>query len=137
MKLLQLVYMSEAAQTFTREQVTELVATSHINNRQKGITGALYLGGKHFIQALEGADDVVIKLYAKILDDPRHKNIHLVVVRPLAERLFAAWGMGLVSNLEREIDVSQVLKLDPDRVGGWNHAGWDEILYSFREHVRE
>jgi len=136
MNLLQLVYISEATQTFTRQQATELVARSHVNSRAKGISGALYLGDNHVIQALEGADEALIKLDATILADPRHGGIHLVVVRPLAERLFPAWGMGLVSNLKREIDVSRLLKLDRSRVGGWNHASWDEILYSFREQVR-
>ena len=91
MSLLQLIYLSQETAPLTSRELTELVAHSSRANEPRRITGALYYGGGLFIQAIEGYQSDVLRLYTKILDDPRHEDVELIAIRPIKERSFAAW----------------------------------------------
>ena len=71
MSLLQLIYLSQETAPLTSRELTELVAHSSRANEPRRITGALYYGGGLFIQAIEGYQSDVLRLYTKIPDDPR------------------------------------------------------------------
>ena len=77
--MLQIVYLSRA-QELSAARLAELVARSSQRNQQIGVTGALYYGGGFFVQAIEGGDSSVMRLYARILDDPRHEEVQLLTV---------------------------------------------------------
>jgi len=132
MSLLQVVYTSEATVPLPREGLVELLKRASKRNRQSNITGMLYCADGAFLQVLEGDEKDVLVLYADILRDSRHGNIHTVVIRPIEERNFPSWSMGLVENLQEPVELSQVLSRRDGRVGVWNHFGWSEILNTFR-----
>ena len=73
--LFQIVYSSTATHPFSRAELLKLLQVSVQRNAQAGITGLLlYLDGT-FMQVLEGEEDAVIGLYARICRDPRHHHV--------------------------------------------------------------
>ena len=109
-----------------------LVARSRRRNEEHGITGALYYGDGRFIQVLEGTQSAVIRLYARLLDDTRHENLQLLSVRPIRERTFVAWGMGLVESTDDARSHLSTSRIASAAQSFWNDASWDEILGWFR-----
>jgi hypothetical protein len=67
------------------------------SNAEQGITGALMLYDGWFAQVLEGPQDAVEALYAKIKVDARHDAVRLDEAGPAATRLFAKWAMAMVA----------------------------------------
>ncbi|MBK1643825.1 hypothetical protein CKO25_03945 [Thiocapsa imhoffii] len=89
-----LIYLSRANEALGREHIDEIVAQSRASNRPEGITGLLIYQNGYFMQLLEGRQEPVEALMARIAEDPRHSE-PLVVVRGYAgQRLFADWSMG-------------------------------------------
>ena len=130
--LLQIVYLSKSAGAMSDEQVTDLAKACAQTNKTQDITGVLYHHNGHFIQCLEGEDSALIRLYAQILNDPRHRDILTAVIRPIEERMFPAWSMGVVPEMQAEIDFDEILPLEAARKGCWNEQTWAKILDSFR-----
>ncbi len=132
MALLQVIYTSRATVPLNDVELRKMVAAASRRNRGSNITGMLYCADDAYLQVLEGDEKEVLALYADILNDARHKNIHTVVIRPIEERSFPNWAMGLVAHLQEPIDLTGVLNRIDDRLGVWNHAGWSKILNTFR-----
>ena len=55
----------------------------------------LYHAG-YFLQVLEGPDENVEAIYAKVQKDSRHTNCLLLVRETIEERAFEHWSMGFV-----------------------------------------
>jgi hypothetical protein len=94
MGLITLVYISYATDNLTDDQLKVILNTARTANQKLDVTGMLLYRDKFFIQALEGEEEVVDKLYAKISQDPRHRNILTVYKVPITERVFKDWKMG-------------------------------------------
>lgn len=58
-----------------------------------GVTGALVYTRSNFAQILEGPDEAVDALMAKIARDPRHDHVTVVDVQRPAERIFDHWSL--------------------------------------------
>lgn len=106
MKLVQLIYVS----TYTDDKLqTDELAKIHKvaqkNNKELDVTGALVFGSGYFLQCLEGSRKVVNELYAKIVQDPRHKNILILSFNELSERQFHNWSMKFVMLTEGQQEV--------------------------------
>ena len=136
MALLQIIYSSKATVSLSEQALREMVAGASRRNRSLGVTGVLYCAEDAFLQVLEGEEKAVLVLYADILRDDRHDDIHTVVIRPIQARDFANWSMGLVDKVAEPIDLNHVLSRGGDRVGIWNHAGWQTILNTFRAELQ-
>jgi hypothetical protein len=89
-----LVYVSEAAESISREDLLDILAKSRRANAETGITGMLLYKDGHFMQALEGEEATVRDLYARIRRDPRHLRIATLVEGRRDERIFGDWSMG-------------------------------------------
>lgn len=63
------------------------------NNPREGITGALICRHDVYLQLIEGPEDAIDALYARILADDRHTNIELLLSEDMGERLFPSWAM--------------------------------------------
>ena len=100
--LVQIVYVSRS--TFTpmpaeqgiEPSVARILAQSRINNARRGLVGALYFGDGCFFQCLEGREDEVDRLYAALLQDPRHTDLKVLARRPIDRTSFATWSMKYV-----------------------------------------
>lgn len=72
----------------------ELLKVARANNARLGITGMLLYADGNFVQIIEGPEDAVDALYAKISRDPRHTALLKALDGPIAERRFADWTLG-------------------------------------------
>jgi hypothetical protein len=99
-----LIYASSAVTEFSSSELVDLLAKCHQNNAELGITGMLVYKDGAFMQALEGDEDVVRALYAKIGLDRRHAGLITLLQGPVAERQFPEWSMGF-----RDLNAPDVL----------------------------
>lgn len=97
MALGHLLYISDAVQPISRDDLEAIRDVSMRNNAQLGITGVLFYSAGHFVQLLEGEPSVVRKLFEKIENDDRHCEVRLLVERPAEGRVFSDWSMGLLN----------------------------------------
>ncbi|MGA3040118.1 MAG: BLUF domain-containing protein [Bryobacteraceae bacterium] len=96
----QIVYASAAAQPFTRQDLIELLKTARQRNHAADISGMLLYHSGSFLQVLEGPDEDVEALYAKIRKDPRHTNFLLLLRGTIQNKEFENWSMGFVDTTE-------------------------------------
>jgi hypothetical protein len=92
--MIQISYISTAPHPMSSEQLLSLLKQCLHNNHRIGVTGMLLYGNGSFLQALEGDDDVVDKLYEKISADPRHADIKCLNRKSIDRRQYAEWTMG-------------------------------------------
>jgi hypothetical protein len=128
-----LLYASRAANGIDHEELLAILRQSKAANPKHGITGVLCFSEGIFLQALEGGRGPVNHLYNRIVADPRHRDIELMLYEEISERRFAGWAMGQV-NLTR-LNPSTLLKysatatLDPFSVSGAvSMALFDELV---------
>jgi len=120
--LVRLLYASRAAPSVEPDDLQVILRQSKLANPHNGITGLLCLSDGIFLQVLEGGRSAINRLYAKIVADPRHTQVELLVYQQISERRFAAWAMGVVdlSRLNRSmlLKYSPTAALDPYAVSG-------------------
>lgn len=89
-----LIYVSFATTHFSDGDLKKLLTTSRENNASLGITGMLLYADDNFIQVIEGEENALNSLYAKITRDTRHKSFSILIRGEIKERNFADWSMG-------------------------------------------
>lgn len=92
-----LVYVSTAVIPFSNLQLIELLKKSRENNDGLGITGMLLYKDGNFMQVLEGEEDSVFSLKAKIAADSRHRDMMILLSGPVRRREFPDWSMGFAN----------------------------------------
>lgn len=97
-----LIYVSIANQEFRDDNLLELLRQSRERNEGDGITGMLLYKNRRFMQLLEGPETAVRETYARILRDPRHREVTILLEGEMAERDFADWSMGF-QDLNKEV----------------------------------
>ena len=95
--MLQIVYISTAREPVSDLMLQSILSISRRNNRADGITGLLVVGGRRFLQALEGPEAAVVAAFERIQADPRHFAIVELARRELKLREFGDWSMGHVA----------------------------------------
>lgn len=76
-------------------KLTSICQTSAKNNKVKGITGVLLFHNNHFLQVLEGDEDILNDTLKKISSDTRHKNIDIIFNELTEKRSYPNWQMQL------------------------------------------
>ncbi|MDZ7791652.1 MAG: BLUF domain-containing protein [Xanthomonadales bacterium] len=74
-------------------EIGRILIQSRRNNEPKEIGGVLCFGNDTFFQCLEGEREAVEKLYNKLHEDPRHRDVTLLRKRPIERRRFKLWAM--------------------------------------------
>ncbi len=133
--LVRLLYASRAVDEPRADTVMEIMRQSHAHNPAQGITGILCHSNQVYIQVLEGGREAVNALYARIVCDPRHRDVVLLHYEEINERHYAGWTMGK-ANLCR-INPSTLLRfsdlpgLNPHAMSGKNSLALiDELMAS-------
>lgn len=96
MRLVQLVYVSAAIKPFSQADLLELLSKARVNNSIIGVTGLLLYHNQSFFQILEGQEEAVTTLFARIGRDQRHDRVLLLSKKNVEERNFGDWSMGFV-----------------------------------------
>lgn len=89
-----LVYVSSATLQFSGEDLRALLATCRENNAELGVTGMLLYKDGNFMQVIEGDEEAVRGLYARIEADPRHGGEITLQQGFTERRQFPDWSMG-------------------------------------------
>lgn len=88
-----LIYGSRATKPFSDSELLALLLQARSNNLRYDITGALVYGAGQFMQIMEGEEAVVVELYERIQQDPRHDQLVRYADKPIRERSFGEWSM--------------------------------------------
>lgn len=88
-----LTYVSSAVAPFTAEDLEALLNQCVRDNKRVGITGMLLYKDGNFMQSLEGPEDHVRRLHAKIGVDPRHRGLITLLQGDSGDRQFPNWSM--------------------------------------------
>lgn len=110
----QLIYTSTANARSATSLTPDILHGARAHNGISGVTGLLCAADDRFLQLLEGPAESVDVAMARIKDDPRHRDIELLVDRPVERRAFGDWAMayrekGLPAEaLDEELRVSLV-----------------------------
>jgi hypothetical protein len=67
------------------------------NNQKANITGALIFDQLWFLQILEGDRQAVSTTLRRIIADDRHDDLTVMDARPIPDRVFANWWMGIAA----------------------------------------
>lgn len=103
--LIRVVYVSTMACDLGVDAITRLVAAAQRRNRQLDLTGALLKCDGHFAQVLEGRDEEVNKMMAKIAADPRHADLRVTRCGQISRRQFSDWDMAFIISPDCGSDV--------------------------------
>jgi hypothetical protein len=96
-----------------------IVKTSQKNNEEMEVTGVLFLHNHIFLQIIEGSQDALETLMAKLRRDTRHKNIIRIIDEQISGRSFGGWSMDSFNLSDDEcIDLRELTKIvDGDKQG--------------------
>ncbi len=97
-----LLYCSQAVHVFGEEQLADLLEHSLACNAQHDITGLLCYSNGHFVQVLEGEAIDVEDLFARIMRDRRHHQVHVLSRGIGPARRFDDWRMAFTKNQTHE-----------------------------------
>ena len=92
--MIRLIYISTARSVLSEQELDGILRVSRRKNQMVDVTGLLIVGGRRFLQALEGPADAVMKTYDRIKADSRHFAAVILSDREIAERSFSEWAMG-------------------------------------------
>lgn len=103
--LVRLIYASRACEPISHDLVDAILAAARRHNAVTGVTGVLCHSEDIFVQALEGGREQVNQLYARLLQDQRHKEVTLLCYEETDVRRYASWTMGKVrlDNVNRSL----------------------------------
>ncbi|WP_265502348.1 BLUF domain-containing protein [Paracoccus beibuensis] len=87
------LYRSVAMPSLTADELSVIVDTASLNNRNMDLTGCLHHEDGLFFQWLEGPPIVLFRLLEKLRDDNRHLDMTILDQGTLPRRLFPDWQM--------------------------------------------
>jgi hypothetical protein len=89
-----IIYISTCRTEPGVDMVEDILRASRRNNRRDGLTGLLVVGGRRFLQVLEGPREMTQRAYERIRADQRHFALVELSRKHVTERSFAGWDMG-------------------------------------------
>ena len=93
--MIRLLYISTARQPIVPATLDDILRVSRRNNVRADVTGLLVVGGRRFLQALEGPDAAVEATFERIGRDPRHFAVVRLARDAVGTRQFGGWAMGV------------------------------------------
>jgi Sensors of blue-light using FAD len=89
-----IIYCSQATHDISPDELVALLEQARRANDRAGLTGMLLYCSQSFLQVLEGEAHALEATYARILTDPRHTNLRLLLDAEVTSPLFPDWTMG-------------------------------------------
>ena len=77
----QVVYISTARREYGKRELADILEVSRRNNTRDDITGVLCYHGGTFFQMLEGDEERVRAVMARVDRDPRHYGVTILLAR--------------------------------------------------------
>jgi hypothetical protein len=91
----QIVYRSTSTADSRRaaDDIPGILRQAVARNGIDGVTGLLYTEGDAFLQAIEGPPESMSELLERLHADDRHRDLEILVDRPIEAREFGDWTM--------------------------------------------
>lgn len=91
----QIIYRSTTTAETNRaaDDIPGILRQAVARNGIDGITGLLYTEEDTFLQAIEGPPESMTELLARLFGDTRHRDLKILVDRPVTQREFGDWTM--------------------------------------------
>ena len=96
MRLKTLTYTSRARLDLGDDDLNAIHNTARHLNALDGVTGLLLFDGSRFLQIVEGSEDAIDSLVARLRRDPRHSAFEVRDERLVERRSFSDWSMELL-----------------------------------------
>ena len=110
------LYVSELAPAMPSTVVGQILRQSRERNHRLQLSGALLFDGERFCQLLEGESGRTQALMARIANDPRHRDVKLLLDAPVtSDRLMTNWQCGYCDHEAFEA-ITLAAASDPQRV---------------------
>ena len=100
--LVRLLYVSRAVGPQTTFVTGSILSSAKVHNASHDISGVLCQGQGLYLQVLEGERAAVNQLYARIMADPRHRDVEMLHLEEITQRRFKAWAMAHVDLSEHD-----------------------------------
>lgn len=83
------IYASEAvgATGVSTLSIAQILGNAERNNRRDHITSCVMFHQGHILQAIEGGRSDIDRLMRRLLADPRHSGLRIIIDTPVAERM--------------------------------------------------
>ncbi|WP_332657898.1 BLUF domain-containing protein [Brevundimonas sp.] len=85
------IYASEAvgATGVSMLSIAQILGSAESNNRRDHITSCVMFHQGHILQAIEGSRTDIDRLIRRLLGDPRHSGLRILIDTPIAARVLA------------------------------------------------
>jgi len=133
--MIRLLYLSQASPGISDDEIQNILQVARSNNKALGITGVLVYGGGIFMQVLEGPEQAVLRLYVRILDDPRHTGGQIIHITPANEQIFQRWSMAIIKS--DPLDFQHVAELRAHRLEAVNAKAFTAVMRAFTKTLAE
>ncbi len=100
--LVRVLYVSRAVGPQTTAVTSAILSTARAHNPVHGIGGVLCQGQGLYLQVLEGERSAINHLYARILLDPRHKDVEMLSLQEITRPRYPDWSMAHVDLSDRD-----------------------------------
>ena len=102
-----ILYISNTSEDLTKAGLDAIFNSTQSNNSENGITGVLLHFERNFLQVLEGDSTILEPLFKTIRQDPRHKNIFIILDKKIEDRIFENYRSGF-SILKNKSDLENL-----------------------------
>jgi hypothetical protein len=131
-----MAYRSRAVVAPNEHELDLLLRNAQSRNRAERLSGLLIYDQGYYFQWLEGPADALGRVWASILQDPRHTDIQILRKQDLPKRFFGAWDMRLARRKRGQLDTAlSVLETPEDLLkrvrvqpSGLGQGAWDDIF---------
>lgn len=137
-----LIYFSRATRPMSESDLQALLKQARAHNSSHDITGLLLYQDGYFLQALEGGEEEVDRLFERIGKDVRHTDLQKLYDHPATERGFGDWSMGFYlvegHELAEHTGYSPVLKdnFDPRKLDLGDEMTFN-LVSLFKQYVKD
>ena len=88
-----LVYVSQAHEQVCYTDIQKILVVSQKNNIDNNVTGLLLYQDHHFLQILEGDEDQVMLIMARVIKDRRNHHLRVLIESQSNKRIFESFPM--------------------------------------------
>lgn len=139
MPLSSIAYSSQTAEGLTVDQLNALVRDAAHHNKLAGVTGVLLCDGNRFLQYLEGPEEGVQFVYARVQNSKRHSNLVELGRGDCADRRFPYWSMHWIPVEQHELHAAAVanwtaMTAGPDPASG-EVSGPEQVARIIANHL--
>lgn len=128
----QVVYISTARREYSKRELADILEVSRRNNTRDEITGVLCYHGGTFFQMLEGDEEKVRAVMARVDRDPRHYGVTILLEQDVNRRAMPEWSMAFREITDDEAEkldgFSSLLKHPEQSLDALNDASSDALL---------